>query len=316
MIVPIYFYYPNTISNSLDYKSGLDCWILKTYLLLKQRNTQLDISIGNSIPEVGIILFHKGFFPKNCVPKHTQLFVCIQADYGRYKYAQCHIMQNPAGLNNLSFSKKSFIEELFFRFTKNFFIPHWNQDQIRPRLVSRTNTFKNVCFYGVTQNFPKELTEANFKNKLADHGIELKVITDSELWNDYTETDCVLAIRDFSDKPHFNKPFSKIINSYLAGVPVIAGNESSAQYLKNKENISIPIVKSMDECLDAIIAVKKEYATKLLEVENDSKKLNKFQDNAIVIEWENLLIGLQQNYFHWKKSSALTKKIFFQFCKF
>ena len=64
----------------------------------------------------------------------------------------------------------------------------------------------------MTQNFPKELTEANFKNKLADHGIELKVITDSELWNDYTETDCVLAIRDFSDKPHFNKPFSKIIN--------------------------------------------------------------------------------------------------------
>ena len=32
MRAPIYFYYPNSLPKSVDYKSGLDCWILKTYL--------------------------------------------------------------------------------------------------------------------------------------------------------------------------------------------------------------------------------------------------------------------------------------------
>ena len=316
MRAPIYFYYPNSLPKSVDYKSGLDCWILKTYLILKENNSNLNISIGNLIPDKGIILFHKGFFPKNKIPNKSQLFVCIQADYGRYKYAQCHIMQNPAGLNNFSFSKKSYLEELLFSFSKSSFIAHWNQDNIMSRLVSRANTFKNVCFYGVTQNFPKELLDVNFKNKLADYGIELKVITDSELWNDYAEADCVLAIRDFDNKPHYNKPSSKIINSYIAGVPVISGVETSAVYLKNKVKINLPIVTSSDECFEAILKMKNEYESKLTEVKTDNTKLNLYHDDCIVLEWEKLLEGLQQNYRMWQRSSALTKKIFFQFCKF
>ena len=315
MKVPIYFYYPNKISNSLDYKSGLDCWILKTYLILKKKNTEFDISIGNTIPEKGIILFHKGFFPKDKIPNKTQLFVCIQADYGRYKHAQCHIMQNPAGINNIVFSKKSFFEELLFRFTKNFFLPHWNQDHIIARDNSRGSTFENVCFYGVTQNFPKELVEEDFALKLSKEGIKLDIITESNQWNDYSQTDCVLAIRDFTNKTHFNKPFSKIINGYLAGVPVIAGNESSAHYLKNKVKINLPIVKSKEECFDAIIALKKEYAKKLIEVQNDNEKLKKFKDKSIEIEWENLLVALEQKYSCWQISSVLTKKIFYKFCR-
>lgn len=315
MIAPIYFYYPNKLPESIDYKSGLDCWILKTYLILKENNKRLNISIGNSIPEEGIILFHKGFFPKNCIPKKTQLFVCIQADYGRYKFAQCHIMQNPAGMNNFSFSKKSFIEEKFFSFARNSFIPHWNQDNIIPRLASRGNKFENVCFFGVLQNFPQELLDANFVNKLSKEGIVLKVITDSNQWNDYSEADCVLAIRDFKDKPHFNKPSSKIINGYLAEVPVISGKESSALYLKKKVKINLPIVTSPDECFETIVKLREEYETRLAEIKKDNKKLGAYHNNEIVLEWEKLLVELQKNYKKWQKSSELTKKIFFQFCR-
>ena len=311
----IYFYYPNEIPITLDYKSGLDCWILKTFWKLKEYKNDLNIHLVNYVPDEGIIIFHKGFFPKEIVPSNAQLFVCIQADYGRHQYAQYHIAQNPLGVSNFNFSKRSFFEEKIFSFVKNNFVPHWNQDSIISRDKSRGLLFENVCFYGVPQNFPKEIINQDFKDKLSNEGVVLKIITDSAQWNDYSETDCVLAIRDFNSKSHFNKPFSKIINSYLAGVPVIAGNESSSIYLKNKLKIDMPIVKSKEECFEAIKVLKNEYKKRLNEVQIDNEKLFLFKDNVIVLEWEKLIEELQQKFIFWQKSSTITKKIFYQFCR-
>jgi hypothetical protein len=311
----IYFYYPNEIPITLDYKSGLDCWILKTFWKLKEYKNDLNIHLVNYVPDEGIIIFHKGFFPKAIVPSNAQLFVCIQADYGRHQYAQYHIAQNPLGVSNFNFSKRSFLEEKLFSFTKSYFIAHWNQNGIIKRNTSRGECFENVCFYGIEPNFPKDLLEPSFREKLKSEGVELKTITDSSQWNDYSETDCVLAIRDFNSKSHFNKPFSKIINGYLAGVPVIAGNESSALYLKNKLKIDMPIVKSKEECFEAIKVLKNEYKKRLNEVQIDNEKLFLFKDNAIVLEWEKLIEELQQKFIFWQKSSTITKKIFYQFCR-
>ena len=312
---PIYFYYPNKIPNTLNYKSGLDCWILKTFWKLKEYKSDLNIHLVNYIPDEGIIIFHKGFFPKDIMPSNTQLFVCVQADYGRHQYAQYHIAQNPLGVSNLNFSKRSFFEEKLFSFTKSYFIAHWNQNDIIKRNFFRGESFKNVSFYGIDQNFPQKLLEPSFKEKLKKEGIDLKIITDSDQWNDYSETDCVLAIRDFENKPHYNKPFSKIINSYLAGVPVIAGNESSSLYLKNGLGIGISIVTNPDECFNAIKQVKENYLSSLKRIIIDKVKLKEFQDEAIVLSWDKLLLEMQQNYQLWRNSSSLAKNIYIKYRK-
>ena len=315
MVIPIYFYYPNEIPITLNYKSGLDCWILKTFWKLKEYKSDLNIHLVNYIPDEGIIIFHKGFFPKDIMPSNTQLFVCVQADYGRHQYAQYHIAQNPLGVSNFNFSKRSFLEEKLFSFTKSYFIAHWNQNDIIKRNSSRGESFKNVCFYGIDQNFPQKLLEPSFKEKLKKEGIDLKIITDSDQWNDYSETDCVLAIRDFENKPHYNKPFSKIINSYLAGVPVIAGNESSSLYLKNGLGIGISIVTNPDECFNAIKQVKENYLSSLKRIIIDKDKLKEFQDEAIVLSWDKLLREMQQNYQLWLNSSSLAKYIYIKYRK-
>ena len=315
MVIPIYFYYPNEIPITLNYKSGLDCWILKTFWKLKEYKSDLNIHLVNYIPDEGIIIFHKGFFPKEIVPSNTQLFVCVQADYGRHQYAQYHIAQNPLGVSNFNFSKRSFLEEKLFSFTKSYFIAHWNQNDIIKRNSSRGESFKNVCFYGIDQNFPQKLLEPSFKEKLKKEGIDLKIITDSDQWNDYSETDCVLAIRDFENKPHYNKPFSKIINSYLAGVPVIAGNESSSLYLKNGLGIGISIVTNPDECFNAIKQVKENYLSSLKTIIIDKVKLKEFQDEAIVLSWDKLLREMQHNYQLWLNSSSLAKNIYIKYRK-
>ena len=315
MLTTTYFYYPNEIPITLDYKSGLDCWVLKTFWKLKEYTNDLNIHLVNYIPDEGIIIFHKGFFPKDIVPSNTQLFVCVQADYGRHQYAQYHIAQNPLGVSNFNFSKRSFLEEKLFSFTKSYFIAHWNQNDIIKRNSSRGESFKNVCFYGIDQNFPQKLLEPSFKEKLKKEGIDLKIITDSDQWNDYSETDCVLAIRDFENKPHYNKPFSKIINSYLAGVPVIAGNESSSLYLKNGLGIGISIVTNPDECFNAIKQVKENYLSSLKRIIIDKDKLKEFQDEAIVLSWDKLLREMQHNYQLWLNSSSLAKNIYIKYRK-
>ena len=311
----MYFYYPNEIPITLDDKSGLDCWILKTFWKLKEYKSDLNIHVVNYVPDGGIIIFHKGFFPKAIVPSNAQLFVCIQADYGRHQYAQYHIAQNPLGVSNFNFSKRSFFEEKLFSFTKSYFIAHWNQNDIIKRNSSRGESFKNVCFYGIDQNFPQKLLEPSFKEKLKKEGIDLKIITDSDQWNDYSETDCVLAIRDFENKPHYNKPFSKIINSYLAGVPVIAGNESSSLYLKNGLGIGISIVTNPDECFNAIKQVKENYLSSLKRIIIDKDKLKEFRDEAIVLSWDKFLREMQQNYQLWHNSSSLAKNIYIKYRK-
>lgn len=315
MFAPIYFYYPNEIPIALDYKSGLDCWILKTFWNLKDYKSELNIHLVNDVPEEGIIIFHKGFFLKDLIPSEKQFFVCIQADYGRHQYAQCHIAQNLLGVNNFRFSKRSFFEEKIFSFTKSYFIAHWNQDHIIERNLFRGESFKNLCFYGISQNFPQSLLEPSFQDKLKLEGIKLIMITDSNQWHDYSETDCVLAIRDFDTKPHFNKPFSKIINSYIAGVPIIAGHESSALYIKNELGINLPTVKNAEECFNAIKQVKDNYLNCLQRVKKDNEKLKEFQDGAIVLSWEHLLQMLQKNFLLWQNSSSLTKKIYFRYRK-
>ena len=313
--VPIYFYYPNIIPLQVDYKSGLDCWVLKTFWKLKESKSNLNIHLVNYIPNEGIIIFHKGFFPQNIKPSINQLLVCVQADYGRYKYAQCHIAQNPLGVSNFKFSKRSYIEEKFFAFSQNFFVAHWNQDKIIRRNSLRDSVLKNLCFYGINKNFPSDLWSPNFKEQLKNEKIELHMITDSTQWNDYSTADCVLAIRDFSNKPHYNKPFSKIINSYLAGVPVIAGNESSAIFLNKEIGIRFPIVRNSEECLNAIKSIKRDYANQLNNVIVDAVKLNPYYDERITEDWNTLFLTLQGTYLKWKNSHKLIRKIYFQFRK-
>lgn len=309
---PIFFYYPKQVSEPYYFVMGLENWVLKTYLNLKKSNENLDVHLVNYIPEEGILIFHSGHFPKNIRPTEKQLFVCVQADYSRHRYAQIHVLQNPKGVRNFKFSKKSFFEHRFFSFTEDIFMPHWNQDCIIPRNKDRESVFENLCFFGWPQNLSNELFNKEFEKKLLDEGIQIKIM-DSKNWNNYSEADCVIAIRDFKGKSHYNKPFTKIINSYKAGVPVISGYESSALYLKEELGINLPIVNDINDFLDVVVDVKNNYSTYLNSIPRDNVKLKQFQDEEILVKWHQFLKTLQKQYIVWSKSNEFSKRAYFFF---
>ena len=101
----------------------------------------------------------------------------------------------------------------------------------------------------------------------------------------------------------------------MAGVPVIAGNESSSLYLKNGLGIGISIVTNPDECFNAIKQVKENYLSSLKRIIIDKDKLKEFQDEAIVLSWDKLLREMQHNYQLWLNSSSLAKNIYIKYRK-
>lgn len=274
-----------------------------------------DINLVSQVPEEGIILFHKGLFPKGLRPSAKQYFVCIQADYGRYRFAQYHIHQNPLGPGNFRFSKRAFAEDHMFPFTRNAFIPHWNQDDIIPRKSDRGSVFKNIVFMGLKKNFPQSLLKGNFTARLKDMDLDLLLVTDDRLWNDYSEADCVLAVRDLDASPNYNKPSSKIINGLLAGVPVVAGQESSALYLKERLHVPIDCVRDEDSLVRAIMNIRDNYFDTLESVRKANNILASYHDESILTQWIRLFEDIRKQYQRWTRTAGAYRNLFYQFSR-
>jgi len=310
----VYFYYPKEVDWSdlkLDLASGLDCWILQTYLKLKNHNNEFVIRLTSEIPERGIIVFHKGYFPKLLKPTSKQLFVCVQADYGRHKYAQLHIVQNPLGKARLNFSRRAYFERFVFGFSKSYFIPHWNQPGIICRDENRSPELRNVYYFGAIQNLPAALRNTSFSSQLQQMDIEFHIVTNPLQWHNYSNSDCVLSIRDFDQKEHYHKPFSKIINSILAGVPVISGYESSVAYLNRQYQLQLPVAGTSKELEKFIIKLKNDYVKELENVKWMKKRITPFCDDAILQDWVLLLGKLDQLLRQWQGTNKIKRKFFF-----
>ena len=315
----IYFFSPkanqaiaqlNRYEDLIYQTRGLEFWIHSTYFFLKNNQKFIHPILTEIIPNEGVILFHKGFFPKNLKPNKNQFFVCIQADYGRHRFAQMHIVQNPYQVNNFRASKKSVFDQLF-QFTSTNFISHWPQPSLIPRDLNRGNKIQNISFFGNKEQIPDELI-----NHLNAKFINFKTHFEPLTWNDYKTTDIVLAIRTFNDNPHYNKPFSKIVNAILSDSLVIAGTESSAKFFKKNYYPELPIVSSTDELIKVIDLIIENPEKSFNSLKDARSKISKFTEEGVLLQWIKILEIATLKYEKYKKSSSLNKNIFFKYRAF
>lgn len=108
------------------------------------------------------------------------------------------------------------------------FLPSWPEAGLIRRDPARGDAFIKVSYYGLPQRLAPQLRSARFARLLQERGFDFEII-DRHHWNDYSDTDAVLAVRSFA-KVSFDKyPPSKLYNSWLAGVPALLGRESAYQ---------------------------------------------------------------------------------------
>jgi hypothetical protein len=313
----IYLYSPDAtaISSNLkiqsdlieEAKNGLGCWIHSVYFYLK---TYLNIQLVDDIPDEGIILYHSGFFPKNIKPTGKQYFICVQADYGRSRYAQMHLVQNPYQSSNLLVNKRIVTDSLF-SFSSIIFIPLWVQPSIIPRSIERGYEISNVKFLGnIEQLNPAE--KDKLYSAISSCNLNFIPVFNYNEWNDYSSCDIVLALRDFNNNPYYYKPFSKIVNAIMADTLVISGNESSSKYFKKHFYKQLPIVKTTNDLISSLNKIKDNPEAAFISLTSVKTKINQLSNEFLLYKWIDIFKKSELLFDKWKMSSNFKRELFYK----
>jgi len=314
---PIYFYYPpgigdGDIPESRDVfardRPGKYVWTVKTYSYLSKMG--FPCRLTQQLPDEGIIVTHREFFKNTMIPNRRQLFVCVVADFQRHPFAQLHTVQNPR-------------DPLLTHATPAWpaaFIPLWPETGLIPRDPARGNLFVNVSYFGLPTRLAPQLRSAKFATRLREHGFSFRIVS-RDRWNDYSDTDAVLAVRSFARVSWHKFPPSKLYNSWIAGVPGLLGSESAYQAERRNEYDYFE-VSSTDEVLETLLRLRGDARLRAAVVRNCAERAAGVDPMRIAETWAAFLTTVAAPAWRdWQRRSAASRTAFrvarvFRYLKF
>jgi hypothetical protein len=303
---PIYFYYPPGAAHAAARDSihvfsanrdGGYVWTVKTYGALA--GLGFPCRLTDQLPAEGIIVSHRQFLPNELVPSERQLFVCIVADFYRHPNAQLHLVQNPG-------------DPMLMRASRTWpaaFVPSWPEAGLIRRDPARGDAFVNVSYYGLPKRLAPQLRSARFVRLLQEHGFDFKIV-DRHKWNDYSDTDAVLAVRSFAKVSFHKYPAAKLYNSWIAGVPALLGTES-AYRAERRSAYDYFEVKSVNDTLRTLIHLRSDPALRAAIARNCAERAAEVSEERTAARWvEFLLTVAVPAYDAWRGLSESSRRAF------
>lgn len=248
-------------------RSGVDAWIIQSYLELRGEHPELglDIRISAAFPAGQCAVAHRDDLRWSA--RYDRSFVAYaRADRGPVYPAAYQIVQNPDQLAG----------EL-----RSVFIPHWPQPGLIARDPSRVGV-TTAGFYGRLGSVPGFFSDPAFLAALAHLGVSLR--TFEREWGDYGSTDVAVALRYDPPIGAVNKPASKLVNAWLAGVPAILGPEPAYRNLRRSE-LDYLEVRDGRELVAALARLKGDSGLYHAMVENGRKRAVEFDRPAVRARW-------------------------------
>jgi hypothetical protein len=269
---------------------GLKCtwdgpysWTIQTYMNLRQAG--LGCELLSEIPPSGIVISHSDFWPPNAYPKRKQFFVEIKPDRGKKlhtpQFTICQSQYDPI------------FDDPTLKVSHAAVIGYWPQPGLIRRANTRGRLIRTAAFMGNRENFlsQKDL----LASELAKRNIMFRFPPRSQ-WNDYSDIDLVVAVRDQSSflpsaKVHKRverKPPNKLINAWLARVPAILSPEPSYLLLK-KSRLDFLDASDINEILKAVdeLISSPELYQKI--VQNAEMRAADYGIDSVVEQWKNLI---------------------------
>lgn len=112
------------------------------------------------------------------------------------------------------------------------FVPHWPQVDLRPRDHHRSG-LRRVCYKGRPDTLHPELRAESWRSSVASQDMEwVGPDASATSWCDYSEVDAVVALRPPDRDLRKEKPATKLVNAWIAGVPAILGDEPQYRELR------------------------------------------------------------------------------------
>lgn len=272
--------------------ASVQAWLFQT---LVELGSSCDCELVTNLPAKGTIITLSNLLPSEFRASSGQFVAAVVADFLPHPGAQLQIVQNAAHARRLRGSV---------------FMPHWPQPNLIARDPSRGERFESAAFFGDRSNLCPELAHPEFASLLeSETGVRLET-RGTEKWNDYSDVDVVLAIRDFSLARHLHKPATKLYNAWLAGVPMIGGADSAfaAEAHAGKDYL---VARSARDCIALIKQLRNNPFLRNSIVQSGQKKAASRSRDAVRKMWTKLCSDtLPELADQWQRKSPFGKRFF------
>jgi hypothetical protein len=281
---------------------GKYSWTLQTYLHLREAGVRC--TLVRTFPSRGLVVAHRDFLPITMRPLADVFLVCIKPDRREHTWAHYYIVQNRS-------------DPVFGRVGEGRAkaLPYWPQPSLLPRGPERGTTCENVAYLGRSINLAEELRSPEWASSLGEHGLTWSIVPVQD-WNDYRQIDICVAVRGFAGQaasadPIFNpnsKPPSKLINSWLAGVPAVVGEESAFRAIRTSP-LDYLEVRTLDELTAAILSLKNDPGLYRRMVAHGRARAAEFSAAAVARCWHDMFLDeIVPAYAAWMRQSRMRRR--------
>jgi glycosyltransferase involved in cell wall biosynthesis len=176
-----------------------------------------------------------------------------------------------------------------------FDVPHWPQPGLIPRNPERGATIRTLAFKGDRGNLHPDLFSSRFADFLdaRDIAVHLEETDDRTVpqpWHDYQNVDLLIAVRKpwHEGDMFYNKPATKLINAWHAGVPALLGPEYAFRELREDPLDYIEVASDEDAmaAIDRLIEHPDLYRDM---VAHGRKRAEDFTIDRITERWAEVL---------------------------
>jgi hypothetical protein len=212
-----------------------------------------------------------------------------------HPYAQLHVVQNP---------------EQTLRVKGGHYIPHWPQPGIIERDTLRRDTFKNLAYFGCPTNLAEELRDSSWEKIVRELNLNWRIVGPQQ-WHDFSDTDAVVAVRNFQGDTCPIRPATKLYNAWRAGVPAILGHE--AAYRRERQSpVDYLEVRSINETVAALQMLRDNVSLRHSMVENGKMRAQQISPQVLAGLWQDFILGTAvPAYYKWIESSSSFRCKFF-----
>ena len=247
------------------FRNGVDVWIVQTYLELKACQAQhgFSVAISERFPTNQPAIAHRDDLRVGAGYYRSYL-ADTRADRAAALAAAWHIVQNPTQVD-----------------ARSILIPHWPQPGLMVRDSARSD-IRTLGFFGRMDSIPGFFRDPSFIAELAARGVGFHF--SEQNWRDYRGTDVAVALRFDPEIGSFAKPFSKLVNAWLARVPALLGPEPAYRWLRKSELDYLEVHSARDvlAALDRLQSIPGLYAAM---VENGLMRARDYDRTAVLAAW-------------------------------
>jgi hypothetical protein len=262
-----------------DLRRAREVWIVQTWNRLCAKGFKPTLS--DQAPGSGIIVYHKedqrvllDRLPRGATP----VLVGVRADFRSCTYADFEVLQNGYYADG----------------RRSFFIPHWPQPGLIPRDAQRGDRMERIAYKGYVGNLAPEFRSERWRQFLREQHMVFEddaVLDDAfdhpiqTRFHDYHDVDLVLAVRPGESR---NKPASKLVNAWLAGIPALLSPDYPFEELRQSP-LDFLAVRDLAEAEAAVLRLKRETGLFREMIEHGRLRGAQFTVDKITQFWATLL---------------------------